>query len=290
MKVSHTIPYSLFCFFILFIILQIIPIAKSSLKCEPDFKSKGDDFPKINNPPENNEYLYGYEFAHKIGEEYYDHWKGVYWDNESFCYDAFDSFFNSSSSTVLKDYEISEFDVVSNLNDIQNKESYILIEYEQSNLINFHKNVCVTKLHNISNISDYNNDVYELFIKMDNTFQEDFLNKPHYFYFTIENPSNETVIFSFKIRNYKSYIKAYSDVIEEWGPNMSQCIEETEITERKEDTIDMKTDIKTDIITNMKTDIETDIITDIKSNMITDIKSDMKTDIMTDIIQEIWSP
>ena len=284
MKVSHTIPYSLFCFFILFIILQIIPIAKSSLKCEPDFKSKGDDFPKINNPPENNEYLYGYEFAHKIGEEYYDHWKGVYWDNESFCYDAYDSFFNSSSSTVLKDYEISEFDVVSNLNDIQNKESYILIEHEQSNLINFHKNVCVTKLHNISNISDYNNDVYELFIKMDNTFQEDFLNKPHYFYFTIENPSNETVIFSFKTRNYKSYIKAYSDVIEEWGPNMSQCIEETEITERKEDTIDMKTDIKTDIITNMKTDIETDIITDIKSNMITDIKSDMKTDIMTDII------
>ena len=51
----------------------------------------------------------------------------------------------------LGTYSIEEYDVVSNINDVINPNSYILIEHEQSNLINFHKKMCMTKTHNITN-------------------------------------------------------------------------------------------------------------------------------------------
>ena len=88
---KHLYSFLLYCYiFITF--LQIIPLMQSSLTCAPDFKSIGDNYSSVNDPQDNFEYFYGYEFAHRAGGEYYDHWKGIYWDNEPFCYDAYDNF------------------------------------------------------------------------------------------------------------------------------------------------------------------------------------------------------
>ena len=212
--------------FLIFIIFSLnIPKIESALKCAPDYKSKGDNYFSVNDPQDNFEYFYGYEFAHKVGDEYYDQWKGVYWDNEQFCYDAYDNFTRPDSLTDA--YEISQYEVVNKLEDVQNPDSYILIEHDQSNLVNFHKKMCMTKTHNITN---YNHGEHELLIKMDKLFEKDFLNKPYHFYFTIENPSNDTITFSFKTRNFVNTTEFMNDTLYDWGPNTSQCVEE-EITE-----------------------------------------------------------
>ena len=83
---------SLFFLIIFITLLDFIPKTESALKCAPDYKSKGDNYSSVNDPQDNFEYFYGYEFAHRAGEEYYDHWKGIYWDKEQFCYDAYDNF------------------------------------------------------------------------------------------------------------------------------------------------------------------------------------------------------
>ena len=120
------------------IIIPNLPKIASALRCAPDYKSKGDNYSSINDPQDNFAYFYGYEFAHKVGDEYYDHWKGIYWDNEKFCYDAYDNYTRPSQLSDLDDYEIEEYKVVTNLQDAENEEFYILIEHDQSNLINFH--------------------------------------------------------------------------------------------------------------------------------------------------------
>ena len=231
-----------------------IPKIESSLTCSPDYKSKGDNYSSLNDPQDNFEYFYGYEFAHKVGEEYYDHWKGVYWDSEKFCYDAYDNFPRPSKLSELYDYEIEEFDVFSNLEDVGDKESYILIEHEQSNLINFHKKMCMTQNHNITN---YNHGEYELLIKMDKLFQNDYLNTPHHFYFTIENPSNETVTFAFKARNFVNTTEEMNTTIEEWGPDPEQCLEEEESNdEENENQEDEYNSDDSDIIEENEQDIK----------------------------------
>ena len=206
--------------FIYLMLFQIILKTESSLKCTPDFKSKGDNYSSINDPQDNFEYFYGYEFAHRAGGEYYDHWKGIYWDNEPFCYDAYDNFTRPEKLSDIEGYKISTFDVVTNLEDAAGKESYILIEHDQTNLVNFHKKMCMTNTHNITN---YNHGEYELLIKMDNLFEEEYLNTPHHFIFTIENPSNETVTFSFKTRNFIYYSQTINPAIRYWRPNIIQA-------------------------------------------------------------------
>ena len=189
---------SLFFLIIIAFLLQFIPKTESALKCAPDYKSKGDNYSSVDDPQDNFEYFYGYEFAHRAGGEYYDHWKGIYWDNERFCYDAYDNFTRPEKLSDMPSYPLQDVDVVTNLEEAANKESYILIEHDQTNLVNFHKKMCMTNNHSLTN---YNHGEYELLIKMDNVFEEDFLNTPHHFIFTVENPSNETVTFSFKSRN-----------------------------------------------------------------------------------------
>ena len=225
--------------FVYFIFFQIILKTESSLKCAPDFKSKGDNYSSVNDPQDNFAYLYGYEFAHRAGGEYYDHWKGIYWDNEPFCYDAYDNFTRPEKLSDIEGYEISTFDVVTNLEDAVGKESYILIEHDQTNLVNFHKKMCMTNTHNITN---FNHGEYELLVKLDNLFEDEYLTTPHHFIFTIENPSNETVTFSFKTRNFIYYLEELNTTILYWRPNTSQCIEEEEeekqMTVKPEDDID----------------------------------------------------
>ena len=83
-------------------------------------------------------------------------------------------------------------------------------------------------LSNDHNITNYNHGEYELLVKMDNLFEEKYLDEPHHFVFTIENPSNETVTFAFKSRNFVNTTEYMNDTIIEMGPNISQCIEEEE--------------------------------------------------------------
>ena len=92
---------------------------------------------------------------------------------------------------------------MNNLDDVINPDSYILIEHDQSNLLNFHKQMCMTKYHTPSN-------AYELLLKMDKLFEDDFMNTPYHFYFTIENPSNNEITFSFKSRNFPNHITSGS--------------------------------------------------------------------------------
>ena len=143
-----------------------IPLISSSLTCPPDYKSQGDNYSSMDDPQDNIEYLYGYEFAHKIGSEYYDHWKGVFWDNEDFCYDAYDNTTRPTELIINEDQMLS-FDIISNINDADGKNFYILIEHEQSNLLEFHKKMCMTETHQQSL---YNHGEYELLIKMDSLF------------------------------------------------------------------------------------------------------------------------
>ena len=171
-------------------IIQNIPTIKSSLTCYPDYKSKGDNYSSLDDPEDKSEYLYGYEFNHKVGSEYYDHWKGIYWDSENFCYDAYYNVTRPEKLSDLEAYDIEEYDVFSNINDVTNQNSYILIEHEQSNLKSFHRKMCMTQQHNITK---YNNGEYELLIKMDKTFEEKYIDTPYHFYFTIENPSDENL-------------------------------------------------------------------------------------------------
>ena len=150
MKVNRYYFLLLFFEIIILIMIKNIPIIESSLKCTPDFKSKGDNYSSINDPQDNFEYFYGYEFAHRAGGEYYDHWKGVFWDSEKFCYDAYDNYTRPEKLSDLDDYEIEEYPVITNLEDAVDKDYYILIEHDQSNLVNFHKKMCMTKTHNIT--------------------------------------------------------------------------------------------------------------------------------------------
>ena len=218
--------FSLLIFvFIFFAFLQDFPKTESALTCAPDYKSKGDNYSSMNDPQENFEYFYGYEFAHRAGGEYYDHWKGIHWDNERFCYDAYDNFTRPEKLEDTPTYDILVSDVITNLEEVGDKDSYILIEHDQTNLVNFHKKMCMTNNHTLT---PYNHGEYELLIKMDKLFEEDFLNTPHHFIFTIENPSNDTITFSFKSRNFVNFTEEMNDTLIEMGPNISQCIEEEE--------------------------------------------------------------
>ena len=222
--------HSFLLIFIIITIIQNIPTIKSSLTCYPDYKSKGDNYSSLDDPEDKSEYLYGYEFAHKVGSEYYDHWKGIYWDSENFCYDAYDNETRPENLSALGYYDIEEIEVVSNINDVTNQTSYILIEHEQSNLINFHRKMCMTHQHNIS---QFNHGEYELLIKMDKTFQ--YIDTPHHFYFTIENPSNDSITFSFKVRNFVNTTEDMNTTIQEWGPDPEQCLEEESEDEEEEE-------------------------------------------------------
>ena len=227
--------YSFLLYYYIFItFLQIIPLMKSSLTCAPDFKSIGDNYSSVNDPQDNFEYFYGYEFAHRAGGEYYDHWKGIYWDNEPFCYDAYNNFTRPEKLSDLTPYKITDINVVTNLEDAEGKDSYVLIEHDQTNLANFHSKACMTKQHQETN---YNHGEYELLIKMDKFFEEKFLDTPHHFIFTIENPSDENVTFAFKARNFINLTEEMNTTIIERGPNMSECIViEEEEEEKKPDT------------------------------------------------------
>ena len=227
--------YSFLIYYYIFItFLQIIPLIQSSLTCAPDFKSIGDNYSSVNDPQDNFEYFYGYEFAHRAGGEYYDHWKGIYWDNEPFCYDAYNNFTRPEKLSDLTPYEITDINVVTNLEDAEGKDSYVLIEHDQTNLANFHSKACMTKQHQETN---YNHGEYELLIKMDKFFEEKFLDTPHHFIFTIENPSDENVTFAFKARNFINLTEEMNTTIIERGPNMSECIViEEEEEEKKPDT------------------------------------------------------
>ena len=222
--------YYLSFFFLIFIflyIIQNIPSIKSKLICEPDFKSIGDNYNSLNDPQDESENFYGYEFAHRAGKgnsEYYDHWKGIYWDNEQFCYDAYDNTTRPSDNLdELGTYKIDQFDVVSNFDEVPNKPSYIIINHEQTNLLNLHKQMCMTKTHKLSK---YNNGEYELLVKMDKLLEEDYLETPHHFYFTIENPSDNNVTFAFKVRNFINITETMNTTLYDWGPNPEECLEE----------------------------------------------------------------
>ena len=217
----------------LIILFQLIQF-NSSLKCAPDFKSKGDNYSSVDDPQDNFEYFYGYEFAHRVGGEYYDHWKGIYWDAEQFCYDAYDNFTRPEKLSDLGPYdELKDIEVVTNLDEADGKDSYVLIDHDQTNLVNFHKKACMTKQHNETN---YNHGEYELLIKMDKYFENNFLNTPHHFIFTIENPSNDDITFAFKARNFINTSEEMSTTELTWGPNTSQCVEEEK--EPEDDTDD----------------------------------------------------
>ena len=91
--------------------------------------------------------------------------------------------------------------------------------------------MCMTKQHELSN---YNHGEYELLIKMDKTLElkkleeleADEVSKPHHFYFTIENPSDENVTFAFKVRNFVNITETMNTTIYEYGPDPNQCVEE----------------------------------------------------------------
>ena len=226
---SRKILLKIFCLIFKLIIFHKIPFCKSKLKCEPDFKSFGDNYNSLNDPQDESENFYGYEFAHRAGagdgsEEYYDHWKGIYWDDEQFCYDAYDNTTRPIDNLdELGKYTINKYKVVSNLDEIPTEENYIIIEHDQSNLVNLHTQMCMTRRHPLSK---YNNGEYELLIKMDKLFNEKYIEKPHHFYFTIENPSDDNVTFSFKVRNFVNTTEYMNITLYEYGPNPEECLEE----------------------------------------------------------------
>ena len=217
-----------FITFTSFIIINKLPLIISKLTCEPDYKSIGDNYNSLDDPQDETENLYGYEFAHRAGDgtqEYYDHWKGVYWDDEQFCYEAYDNTTRPEDNLdELNKYKIDTFTVLTSADEISSEEtSYIILEHDQSNLANLHSQMCMTKNHSLSK---YNNGEYELLIKMDKTFEKDYLEKPHHFYFTVENPSDDNITFAFKVRNFVNTTEHMNITLYEYGPNPEECLEE----------------------------------------------------------------
>ena len=90
------------------------------------------------------------------------------------------------------------------------------------------------------NLSQFNHGEYELLIKMDKTFQ--YIDTPHHFYFTIENPSNDSITFSFKVRNFVNTTEDMNTTITELGPDPEQCLEEESEDEEEENPIVYNTD------------------------------------------------
>ena len=213
------------------IIVFEIPSINSKLRCEPDFKSIGDNYNCLDDPEDDTENFYGYEFAHRAGKssedhEYYDRWKGVYWDGDQFCYDAYDNTTRPIENIdELGDYDdyIENIKVISNLEEPPTEGSYVIIDHDETNLVNLHSKICKTKQHTLS---DYNHGEYELLIKMDNEFHNKFLDTPHHFYFTVENPSDDNVTFAFKVRNFVNITENMNATLYFWGPNPEECLEE----------------------------------------------------------------
>ena len=203
----------------------MLPLVELKLKCEPDHKSIGDNYNCQPDPDDDSEYFYSYEFAHKAGgQEYYDHWKGVYWDAEPFCYDAYN---NNTRENGLINSDFSSIDVFSEEDDTPRPANYVNISQSETNLVNLHKQICKTKQH--PPLSNYNHGEYELLIKMDSVFEEDKLKTPHHFYFTIENPSNENITFALKVRNFVNTTEEMYANVSDWIINQD-CITTTPAT------------------------------------------------------------
>ena len=224
---SRNIHISIFLIFSFLIIIINISFIKSKLKCEPDFKSYGDNYNSLNDPQDVSEFFYGYEFAHRAGNgnnEYYDKWKGIYWDEEQFCYDAYDNTTRPIDNLdELGLYRIKQINVITNPDEIPSVDDYIVIEHDQTNLISLHNQICMTKQHPLSK---YNNGEYELLVKMDKLFEKNFIGKPYHFYFSIENPSEDNVTFAFKVRNFVNTTEYMNTTLYERGPDPNQCLEE----------------------------------------------------------------
>ena len=211
----------------LIILVILLPLVELKLKCEPDHKSIGDNYNCLPDPDDDSEYFYSYEFAHKAGEkEYYDHWKGVYWDAEKFCYDAYD---NTTREDGLVYSGFSDIKVFSEEDDSPRPDEYVNISQSETNLVNLHKQVCKTKQHTLS---DYNHGEYELLLKMDSYFGDDddkkYYETPHHFYFTIENPSNENITFALKVRNFINTTEEMYANVSDWIIN-EECVTTTPI-------------------------------------------------------------
>ena len=218
---------SVFFIFLYIRIIKRIPLSTAKLKCEPDFKSIGDNYNCLDDPQDLTENLYGYEFAHRAGDgtqEYYDRWKGIYWDDEQFCYDAYDNTTRPVDSLdELPKYDIKKYTIINELDEIPSDDAYVILEHDKSNLANLHSQMCMTQNHTLSN---YNNGEYELLIKMDSTFEEKYLDEPHHFYFTVENPSEDNITFAFKVRNFVNTTEYMNTTLYEYGPNPEECLEE----------------------------------------------------------------
>ena len=216
-------------FYIIF--LGSILLIQSKLKCEPDFKSYGDNYNcDQSDYQDSREYFYGYEFAHRAGkstnDEYYDKWKGIYWDAEQFCYKAYTNDSRPANLDDLRPYtKIDEINVISNNEDPPNGD-YVMINHEDTNLVDLHKIVCKTDKMPPSNFS-YGD--YELLLRMDKTFEDNYLKSPHHFYFTIENPSNENVTFAFKVRNFVNTTEEMYANVSDWIINQD-CVTTTPAT------------------------------------------------------------
>ena len=222
---------SIFFIFYALIILINISFIQSKLSCEPDFKSQGDNYNSLDDPQDSSEYFYGYEFAHRAGDqEYYDRWKGVYWDNQKFCYKAYDNFTLPESLDEITDDVVVSQTVVSDLDPTPTEDSYVILNHTQSNLVNLHNKMCMTQKYDNVHPPEYEYGEYELLLKMDKTFEDNYIETPHHFYFTIENPSDDNVTFSFKVRNFVNITENMNATLYDWGPNPEECLEE-EVTD-----------------------------------------------------------
>ena len=214
-------------FYIIF--LGSILLIQSKLRCEPDFKSYGDNYNcDQSDYQDSREYFYGYEFAHRAGtDEYYDKWKGVYWDAEQFCYKAYTNDSRPEKLDDLGPYNIKPITVISNNEEPPSDGSdYVMINHDDTNLVDLHKKVCNTEKIPPSNFS-YGD--YELLLRMDKTFEDDYLKSPHHFYFTVENPSNENVTFAFKVRNFVNTTEEMYANVSDWIINQD-CVTTTPAT------------------------------------------------------------
>ena len=79
---------------------------------------------------------------------------------------------------------------------------------------------------------------------MDKTFDTNYIDTSHHFYFTIENPSDDNVTFAFKVRNFINTTEYMNTTLIDRGPDPSQCLEEedekdesSESSDNDEDTI-----------------------------------------------------
>ena len=253
------------------VILEKLPLIKSKLRCEPDFKSIGDNYNCLDDPEDDTENFYGYEFAHRAGKsnedhEYYDRWKGVYWDAEQFCYDAYDNTTRPKENIdELGNYDanIADIKVISNLEEPPDSGGYVVIDHDQTNLVNLHSKICKTKQHTLS---DYNHGEYELLIKMDEEFHYDYLATPHHFYFTVENPSEDNVTFALKVRNFVNITEYMNTTLYFWGPNPEECLEEevpeTEPESPEEDDEESQSSQSSEEENNIQDVVNVDVETD----------------------------